>query len=128
MRYIEWDEESELGIPLIDEQHRGIVSLINTLHFFLSQGRVEEVLEPTLIMLLQYTKVHFKTEETLLEEVGYPKLKAHKKLHEKLIEDTEDIVNNVEKTKDAKAMIKFLRDWWMSHINIEDRLYTPYFF
>ena len=33
--YITWKNEDELGIPIIDEQHRGVVTAINSLFYFM---------------------------------------------------------------------------------------------
>jgi len=51
--YIVWSDNNSVGIPIIDEQHRGIISTINSLHFFIQAGHGDEILKPTLIMLEQ---------------------------------------------------------------------------
>jgi hemerythrin len=61
--YIVWNEYNNLGIAVIDEQHRGIVAIINSLHYFIQEGQGEDVLVPTLGMLEHYTRIHFLTEE-----------------------------------------------------------------
>ena len=37
--YIIWEEGYNLGIPIIDEQHRAIVATINTYHYFVTGGK-----------------------------------------------------------------------------------------
>ncbi len=66
--YIVWTEKNKVGIPIIDEQHRGIISTINSLHYFIQTGQGEQIIRPTLIMLEQYVDIHFKTEEALMWE------------------------------------------------------------
>lgn len=75
--YIQWKKEDELGIPLIDEQHRAIVGTINSLFYFIQMGRGLAALRPTLNALDQYTKIHFDSEEALLKQIRYPELDAH---------------------------------------------------
>ena len=57
--YIVWTDNNEVGYPIIDEQHRGIISIINTLHYFIQTGKGNEVIKPTMIMLEQYINYHF---------------------------------------------------------------------
>ena len=88
MLYIVWDESNNLGIPIIDEQHRGIVTIINSLHHCIRQGQGEDAIRPIMTMLEQYTVIHFKTEEWFMKEAGYPELEAHLALHRNLAAKT----------------------------------------
>lgn len=124
--YIVWNENNQLGIPIIDEQHRGVISTINSLHYSISNGHENEVIKPVLIMLEQYTIIHFKTEKALMEKAGYPENEKHVKLHKKLVLETQKLSRDFDRTRDAEHVLKFLRDWWLDHINIEDRKYAPY--
>ena len=82
--YIIWEEGYNLGIPIIDEQHRAIVSTINTYYYFVTDGKAGAALKPTFITLEQYTKTHFMTEEYIFEQTEYPEAMSHRKLHEDL--------------------------------------------
>ncbi len=124
--YIVWSEKNELGIPIIDEQHRGIVSTINSFHYFIQEGRGDEVLEPTLATLENYTKIHFATEEDLMQRAGFPDLDKHKALHRTLMKRTTDISRESIYLKDPDMALRFLKEWWLGHINVEDRKYSPY--
>ena len=68
--YIVWNDDSNLGISIIDEQHRAIVSTINSLHYFIQIGHGNEIIKPTMIMLEQYINIHFQTEEALMAAEG----------------------------------------------------------
>ncbi len=124
--YIVWKDEFNLGIPIIDEQHRGIVTTINTYHYFLTVGNAETILAPTLITLDQYAKAHFTTEENILEEIKYPELRDHLRLHNELFEKMTIISNEAEAHKDYNIVLNFLRQWWMDHIRTEDIKYSIY--
>jgi len=121
-----WTEKNNLGVPIIDEQHRGIVSTINSFHCFIQEGHGEEALKPTLIILEQYTSIHFRTEEALMKEAGYPDLEDHILLHHGLMKRTKEIVRGAASYKEPEITLKFLKEWWLGHINMEDRKYAPY--
>ena len=122
--YIVWSDNNKLGIPIVDEQHRGIVSSINSLHYFIQTGHGHEIIRPTMIMLEQYTDVHFKTEEALMAEANYSALEEHIVLHKELLKKTKKLSIDANRRKDSDMVLKFLKGWWLSHINKEDRKYV----
>lgn len=119
--YIKWGEESTLGVPIVDEQHKGVVTIINSLYFYLQIGRGDEIIKPTLMMLKQYVRVHFETEEAVMELAGYPEIDEHKELHRQLIRKTNSLSLSLQDGDDPRKMLVFLRDWWLDHINKEDK-------
>ncbi len=124
--YIVWKDVNGTGVPIIDEQHRGIVSTINSFYYFYQEGHSSEAMLPTIKMLEQYVTIHFKTEEELMKKVGYPGLEEHMKLHKTLAAKTNEIARELNASGDAGMILKFLRAWWLNHINIEDKKYAPY--
>ncbi len=124
--YIVWNDGNTLGIPIIDEQHRGIISTINSLYYSIQTGHGQEVTGPTIAMLEQYINVHFKTEETLMLEAGYPAVEEHIALHKKLVDKTTELSIIAGDDTGPEMLLKFLRGWWLSHINKEDRKYAPF--
>lgn len=84
------------------------------------------VLKPTLNILEEYTIIHFKTEEGLLREAGYEGLDEHILLHNALIEKTRKIAREATTYKEPELALKFLRNWWIGHINNEDKQYSQF--
>lgn len=124
--YIIWRKEDELGIPIIDEQHRAIVGNINSLFFFIQMGSGLQALRPTLNTLDQYTNIHFQSEEGLLKHTGYSDFDAHALLHQELLKKMAYVVQESILQGDPAIVMTFLKEWWMSHINQKDREYAAY--
>ncbi len=124
--YIVWNERNELGIPIIDEQHRGIVSTINSFHYFIQEKQGIDALKPTMNILEQYTRIHFKTEEAFLKEAGYTGIEVHISLHEGLMKRTREIAREATLYREPEIALKFLKEWWLGHINKEDKQYAPH--
>ena len=124
--YIVWNDSSNTGIPIIDEQHRGIISTINSLHYSIRTGEGDKVIKPTLITLEQYIIIHFRTEESLMEHAQYPGFDTHLELHRDLARKTDAIYRNAQIDGDPDIVLKFMKDWWLHHINIEDKKYVPH--
>ena len=124
--YIVWASENNLGIPIIDEQHRGLVSSINSFHYLIEQGAGIEAVRPTIVSLIQYVDIHFKTEEPLLKQASYPNFEKHIQLHRNLTKKTEEVVRKTMAEGTPYIALDFLKSWWLNHINKVDRDYVPY--
>ena len=124
--YITWQDSYCIGIPIVDEQHRCIVSIINSIHYFVEGHRELDVLESIINMMIQYTIIHFKTEEAMLKEAGYPPIEEHILLHKKLIDHLRTVSREAMQDRDVDPLMKLLKAWWLNHINQEDRKYVPF--
>ncbi len=125
---IVWTDINDTGIAIIDQQHRGIVSIINSLFFFIRHKQGKEVLAPTIAMIEQYTKIHFATEEKLLKTAKYPDYEAHKRLHDALISRSITIGNESRRSEDPTRYLMFLKNWWLDHINKHDQIYVDHLY
>jgi hemerythrin-like metal-binding protein len=123
--FIHWQACNDIGIKLIDEQHRGIVSIINTFYYLMGHGMDNRILYSCINdTMCNYSRVHFITEEGFLEAVGYEKIEEHKALHRKLLREIERIEYEALTSNDAKPLLNFLKKWWLEHINEEDMKYA----
>ena len=123
---IVWDSSNEVGIPIIDEQHRGMVSLINSFGLAIQHGHQTEFYLNTIFAMIDgYTKLHFTTEEEILRIAGYDDLEQHKELHTTLIKKSFSIAHQSLRLRDPEIYLRFLQEWWMTHIKTCDRQYMP---
>ena len=124
---ISWTPSNELGIPVLDEQHRGIVSIINSFGFVIQRDQKAEFYVNTIFTMMDcYTKLHFATEEELLSAAGYPDIEDHKKLHITLIKKSFSVAAKSIRLRDPNMYLQFLQEWWLTHINDCDRAYAPF--
>jgi hemerythrin-like metal-binding protein len=124
--FIVWHKENEVGIKLIDEQHRGIVSIINTLYYMMQQGLHQQLMYSCISDTMKnYSKIHFITEELFLEISGYKEIESHKKIHEQLSLSIDSIERKCIIQNDIAPLLEFLKFWWVDHINVEDKKYIP---
>ena len=124
--FIVWNESNAVGIQLLDEQHRGIVSIINTF-YHLMHGKKDHQLLYSIISdtMRTYSKLHFITEESFLDIANYKDIAEHKKTHEKLFHQIDVIERQCIKENDAEPLLEFLKYWWLRHINVDDKQYAP---
>jgi hemerythrin len=124
--FIVWNSEYNLGIPIIDEQHRGIVSTINSLHFGMQNNYGKNILSPIIEMMYDYTRIHFQIEESFLEKIDFPNAKRHHELHRDLSSKLVATGNSSLLDKDPYQFMDFLKGWWINHICNEDLIYKNY--
>ena len=123
-----WKDAYKVGVNKIDAQHRTLVSLLNKLHQAMSEGRDREALASILDELLGYTKFHFRTEEQLMEQTGFPELAQHRSQHAALTRKVLDFQRDFATGKVALSvqLMSFLKDWLTSHIMKTDKRYSSH--
>jgi len=123
--YIDWDECYSVEVPLFDEQHKILFSLINTLNISMKEGKGKEALGDVLDGLLWYTKVHFKNEEEELRLRNYEHLIEHQAEHEKLINQLLVYQNDFQSGVQVLSpqFLSFLSNWLKKHIMENDFRY-----
>jgi len=124
--FIIWKEEYNLGIHIIDEHHRGIVSTINSLHFGMQNNYIKDTLVPIIDMMHDYTRIHFQIEESFLEKIDYPDAKRHHDLHRELTFRLNETGRHSILDKDPYKFLDFLKNWWIEHICTEDLHFRNY--
>ncbi|MEW6220276.1 MAG: hemerythrin family protein [Thermodesulfobacteriota bacterium] len=122
--YIVWQPGHEIGIPIVDEQHRGIVSTINSFYYFFQRGDAATVYKPTLDVLHHYAALHFSTEEALMRAAGYQSMGEHVALHSRFADQVHAMTVHRTHEGDVEDLLVFLRKWWLGHISNEDRKYA----
>ena len=123
--FIAWKDFYSVGDRSLDSQHKHIIGCINDLYDAMQQGKDAKVLKPLLVWLVQYTVEHFHHEEHVMRRCDYPGLREHLALHDQLRRKTAALRDNLDLVT-GRDMLRFLKDWWLEHIQGEDKKYSPY--
>lgn len=119
-----WTSDLELGIGVIDSQHQRIVEYINQVEHARQTASAAELSE-VLDELVDYTLSHFAFEETLMEEAGYPFIKAHKKVHQLFTKRVDAFQQRAKAGEDiTDELLHVLKAWLINHIKRDDRDYA----
>jgi len=117
MPKIIWNKRYNVNVKKLDGQHRRIAELVNSMNDRIkakddSKGIVEGFTD-----LIEFTEGHFKAEEALMKELGYPDYKRHKKEHKDLTNLLSDIKKQFR--RQPKAFVDFDYDvakaWLVIH-------------
>ena len=122
MEKLEWNESWLTGVPHIDQQHRGLVEIINRLAGCVDVSPTSMGTEEVLNELMTYAINHLKDEEDFLEQQGYGDIRFHRKKHMDYRKRITAICINIS----DQAMVttddiaELTTKWWGNHILAED--------
>lgn len=121
---IEWANELNTGIDVIDSQHKRILDYINMLEHAIKQHDHLEV-GKVLDELVDYTMSHFAFEESLQLEAGYKLAKPHKAIHDVFAQRVATYQQRHRTGEDvAEQLYSMLATWLLHHIKREDMAYV----
>jgi hemerythrin-like metal-binding protein len=125
---IKWDKSYELGIEIIDEQHKKLVDIISNFYNAFATSQEHEKIGTVINELVNYTIFHFIAEEEMFKNSSYPDVENHIKKH---VEFTENLKNYQKEVSNGNLttsydMVTYLRDWLIQHIMKTDTTYLPY--
>jgi hemerythrin-like metal-binding protein len=122
MTLYSWKEGFRTGVEHIDGQHKQFFYLLNELSIAIEQRREKDILDLLIADLERYARVHFSTEEKLMEGMGYPDLPRHRGEHEYFAEQLAALKARQKKGEErvGASALEFMRDWFMNHILDED--------
>jgi hemerythrin-like metal-binding protein len=126
--YIEWDNSYSVGIQSFDGQHKKIFGMINALHAAMVEKKTREAMGKTLEELVEYTRTHFADEEVLMEKHKFPEYGQHKRAHDELIVQVNDLYHRFRLGEPVISveLFGFLMNWLKNHIQGVDKKYTAF--
>ena len=129
-----WKDKYELGVSLVDEQHKELFRRVDTFMQTLRsssswEDKVQGVNE-TLEFMKNYVVEHFRDEEAYQKKIGYPDYENHKKIHADMVNYVVQVSREYEQSGfDEKLMQQFggkLLAWLINHVAAEDQRIADY--
>jgi hemerythrin len=122
-----WQDNFNLGMPDIDDQHKSLLDLINQVwNAVVSKAPVREQIR-LVEELERYTISHFAAEEAFLKSIDYPEFEQHKALHEAFVKRVADEKANLASHGYlGLEIMHFLNDWLINHILGVDKKYAQF--
>ncbi len=131
MAQITWNDSFSVHNAVIDVQHQEWIAIYNRLDHVLLHGSNSDLAHAaseTLQAMQDYANYHFRQEERYLQEIHYPDLVAHRRLHK----DFDDQVYSYYKKILSgewvlnTEVISILKNWLEHHILHEDQKYCAF--
>ena len=128
---IKWSSTFSVGVKVIDDQHKGLLNLVNDLfnHVVGDDDAERAYFKDVIQQAVDYVKVHFTTEEKIMTGTNFPGYADHKKAHDVFVLTVIEKVRDYEMGRRLTLVefTKFLKEWILTHIAIMDKQYFGYF-
>ncbi|NLJ59043.1 MAG: hemerythrin family protein [Tissierellia bacterium] len=125
-----WNKKLEVGVSLIDEQHKEWFGKASQLFEAGKSGKSKEYIMQMFDFLDDYTKTHFRDEEKYMQSINYPEYNQQKQMHEGFINRLAELRKEYE-TAGANITViiganQFILDWLTNHISNADKKIGDY--
>ncbi len=125
-----WKDELLTGVAVIDEQHKELFARIENLLDACNQGKGKAEVANTVDFLAEYIKIHFRDEEEIQRNSGYPEYEAHKAMHDQWVREVAELREQLATDgPTVRLVLKVNRtvvDWLTQHILKVDKRLAEY--
>ncbi|NLM19310.1 MAG: hemerythrin family protein [Clostridiaceae bacterium] len=120
-----WNKRLEVGVDLIDDQHKKWFEKADQLFEAGKNGKSKEYIIQLFDFLDEYTKTHFRDEEKYMQSINYPEINLQKQMHESFIKKLSELRKQYE-TEGANINLiistnQIILDWLTNHISNADK-------
>jgi hemerythrin len=129
MAFFEWDNVLDIGVKAMDQQHQLLVKMMDKLytqnHTQVSKLQLIESVNE----LFRFVVKHFREEERFMKSINFPNLEAHKKIHQNLLRELEELSKDFKESYEEKLsseFVIFLKFWLSTHIMGIDNKYGTF--
>lgn len=123
--WILWKSEFETGYKHVDDQHKELVKILNNLYTSSldRQSDIKQSFKEAVKHTIDYASYHFAYEEKIMRAVKYEHAIEHITKHRAFSQEILRQVSIYEQGSRfvANQFVRFLRDWLLEHISIEDK-------
>ena len=123
-----WKHDCTVGVRAMDDQHGILMDAMNELRLAVMRGAGREQLCELLDRLIEFTRMHFSSEEQLMAQSGFPGLEQHRTAHRTLMAQVLRQAHRLQygERPDLSLLMSFLRESFLEHIEGADREYGPW--
>lgn len=127
---------TDVGISALNKQHLRLASYAMEFNQIVEDLAAREMnqkdwkhIDALFSRISLFVATHFRDEEEMMREHGFPGLRHHEKLHNKFIDEMARVQSQVNNRKIAFTgkLSTLLWDFLYGHINVEDAQYGEFF-
>lgn len=129
MSYFTWSDALSVNIKSIDNQHKSLIGMLNSLHEAHLARKGREVQKEIVNSMLAYAKMHFDLEEGYMQQYSYPELPSHESEHQHFTAKATQLKERLDESGFVFTIeiLEFLKEWLKNHILVSDMKYSEHF-
>ena len=125
-----WDSSLSVDIKLIDQQHKEWIRHFNRVIDSIELNESASQIGKTLHFLVDYTEIHFSTEEKNMLKSKYANMKEHIKQHDELRNTLNNLIREFRDEGPTNLLINsietLLNNWLIKHIQETDKKFIDF--
>jgi hemerythrin len=123
-----WNHACTVGVQAMDDQHGILMDTLNELRQAMMRGGGREQISEVLDRLIEFMRMHFWSEERLMEQTGFPGLAEHRAEHHRILARMLQSAHRVQygERVQMRPLLCSLRNGYLEHIGGMDRRYGPW--
>jgi hemerythrin len=128
MALLSLNQIGSVGVRAMDDQHGILMDTMVELRQAVAHGDCREQISEVLDRLIEFTRMHFVSEEQLMQTYSYPDLATHCVAHQRilaLILQSSHRLQHGEKIQ-TRSLLTMLRESYTEHIEYMDQEYGPW--
>ncbi len=121
-----WKKDYSVGVELLDEHHKNLFRIFNSLYENTMHSKEVEYVLPIIDELQEYTEYHFYAEEKHMREQEFSGIAEHILKHRDFIGRLKSLYSQY-RHDDLEVTIELivvLGNWLLHHVLEEDRKYS----
>ncbi len=119
---MQWQDHFSIGVPLIDDQHKKLFQIADKLQSSHNTNAMYKEMGRSIVLLVDYTMQHFRTEEAFMKKIRFPKLETHQTEHRRIIKQLQEVLIKLKADKHVSPseLIEMTSNWIFDHTLQED--------
>ena len=125
MTLLTWSHECIVGVQAMDDQHGILMDTLNELRVTLVHRADRSAICLQLERLIEFSQMHFQSEEQLLQQQGFPSLDEHRIAHKRLLAKLYSALEQINRDEAVHfcSLLEFLPSWYQEHVEQLDQPY-----
>ena len=125
MTLLTWNHACGVGVRAMDDQHGILMDAMNDLRLAVVHGCGRERICELFDKLIDFTRMHFASEERLMENCGFPSFAEHRAEHQAMMAQIMQAAHRLQYGEgiDIGSLLCRMRDGYFEHIEGIDQQY-----
>ena len=127
--FLSWRSDWLLGLHELDEQHIALAAKLNQIHDVMVREGTRQKCDSKACRhfhdLVEMTRKHFRNEERVMRDHGFPGLAEHHREHVMLLAELQDLIREIEVGERQFGLntLRSLKLWQIDHVISSDKAF-----